>query len=245
MANDKIAWRNLVKSDAFPRELRSIRATLLLLSELMDRDGVLHAWTEQMIVVTGLPLGTVKRHLATAVRARWLTHLTHGGHGRRGRYAASYPAELRPIYGTQLGELRPIYYTATSQSCGPSSEPVRTDSASDSEHEALDQDRGRRNDHNGSPRPHRRRNEKRSEEKTVDGQFISPDTRSSVCREKPHEYQRDPTAGDHRPGLAERWQSASNLPCVIPGCDRPRRHGLHTCNAADHMLRELDYQDTA
>jgi hypothetical protein len=136
MANDKLAWRKAVSEQRFPVGLRPVKATLLALP--MTPDGLVSAWRDQLTEATGLPMGTLKRHLARAVAAGWLLHKTHGGHGRRGIYRAAFPPSCGPLMARNL------------ESCGPPTTPQLgevvahvvsqsvTDSASVSEHVALD-----------------------------------------------------------------------------------------------------------
>ena len=105
---DKPSWRRAVKSPGFPRDQRAIRATLLILSDLMAPDGSLQRWRDELAEATGLPERTVNRHLARAVAAGWLTHTAHGGHGRRGTYQASLPESCGPLMAGNFPELRAI-----------------------------------------------------------------------------------------------------------------------------------------
>lgn len=105
---DKQSWRRAVKSPRFPRDQRAIRATLLILSDLMAADGSLQRWREELAEATGLPERTVNRHLARAVAAGWLTHVAHGGHGRRGTYQASLPVSCGPLMADNFPRLRAI-----------------------------------------------------------------------------------------------------------------------------------------
>jgi hypothetical protein len=43
---------------------------------------------------------------------------------------------------------------------------------------------------------------------------------------------------------ATKNETAHGETCAVPGCTRPRRHGLYTCNLIEHMHRELDYWAT-
>ena len=111
------------------------------------------AWRSELIEATGLPLGTLKRHLSTAVDAGWLCHEVHGGHGRKDSYKVNIPESCGPLMGRNRVELRPIHYTATPQGCGPSGEPFNKDTANASEPVAPDPNREPRNDHDDSRAP--------------------------------------------------------------------------------------------
>jgi hypothetical protein len=136
MANDKAAWRRTVSAERFPVGMRPVKATLLALP--MTPDGRVTVWRDQLLDATGLPEGTLKRHLARAVAAGWLVHEKRGGKGRRGVYRAAVPPNSGPFMNHNGGELWPTGYTTARPNSGPRGEPVRTDSASEREHEALD-----------------------------------------------------------------------------------------------------------
>ena len=144
-------WRRAVRAAQFPVGMRPVKATLLSLP--VKPDGMVTAWRWELSEATGLPLGTLKRHLAAAVKAGWLRHEVHGGHGRKGSYKVNIPGSCGPLIGRNRVELWPIHYTATPQSCGPSGEPLNNDSANTSERVALDNNRGRRDDHDDTRAP--------------------------------------------------------------------------------------------
>jgi hypothetical protein len=142
-------WQAAVRAAVFPVGMRPVKATLLSLP--VDTDGALRVWRERLSETTGLPIGTLKRHLARAVDAGWLTHEVHGGHGRQGMYRVAVPtASCGPEMSHKAVELRPIHYTATPGSCGPRGEPLSNKSANVSEHGAVDDLRERRNHHDDS-----------------------------------------------------------------------------------------------
>jgi hypothetical protein len=85
----RATWARGVSSHQFTAGMRPVKATLLSLP--MDPEGRVSAWRSELTDATGVPAGTLKRHLARAVKAGWLIHETHGGHGRRGTYRATFP----------------------------------------------------------------------------------------------------------------------------------------------------------
>jgi hypothetical protein len=154
----KKSWRKSVNSRSFPRELRSIRYTLITLADRMSPEGVLAAWIDQIEAHSGLPRRTVERHLARAVEAGWLIHIVRGGNSRKGVYQASFPTTASPPsladYSGLLDaptaatsgpkgaddslELSAIRYGQPVTSSPPHSGGVNRDSASGSEHLALE-----------------------------------------------------------------------------------------------------------
>jgi hypothetical protein len=105
---DKQSWRRAIKSPKFPAKQRAIRATLLIMSDLMAADGSLCRWRRELVEATGLPERTVNRHLARAVKEGWLAHAAHGGHGRRGTYQAALPVSCGPLMADNFPKLRAI-----------------------------------------------------------------------------------------------------------------------------------------
>lgn len=126
-----------------------IRGTLLALAEAMQPDGALSAGRIDLADVTGLPPRTLNRHLAQAVAAGWLAHERRGQKHVLPVYRATVPQQatdgpLRPsLSGPSTRVLRPVL-------SGPPGGPLHIESASVSEHVALDQQHDRRAAHNGS-----------------------------------------------------------------------------------------------
>ncbi len=142
-------WQAAIRATVFPVGMRPVKATLLSLP--VDADGRMSAWRNDVAAITGLPVGTLKRHLASAVSAGWLTHEVHGGHGRRSVYRVTTPTQsCGPEMARKVVELWPIHYTATTSSCGPSGGPVNKESANVSEHGAVDELRERRINHDAT-----------------------------------------------------------------------------------------------
>ena len=136
-----------------PRELRVVRGTLLLATDLMTADGVLEVLREKLADQTGLPPRTLNRHLARAVESGWLAHDVAGGNGRRSRYTATMPS-CRPEVAHNPQQLQamsgPPQDGVAGHSLVPNSAAVAgqlvahsIDRASVSEHLALDQDQDR------------------------------------------------------------------------------------------------------
>jgi hypothetical protein len=151
MTSDRGRWVRAVKSADFPRDLRSIRATLLCLVDVMSAEGVLSASRDRLADVTGLPVRTLNRHLGRAVEAGWLVHVVHGGNGRRSRYMAVIPNEsCGPLSAYNDEELRATYSSATLPELRANWWPTHIDRASVGEHVAVDNYRHRRLDHDGS-----------------------------------------------------------------------------------------------
>jgi hypothetical protein len=129
-------WLAAVRGPSFPRDLRTVRGTLLLIAPLMTTDGEMNVWREKLRIETGLPLRTVTRHLHRAVDAGYLEHDIHGGHGRPGKYLASVPS-CAPKVARNYPELRATEYPQLTESCGPSGGPINKRSANGSEHGAV------------------------------------------------------------------------------------------------------------
>jgi hypothetical protein len=149
MVTARARWVAEIRRTTFPVGMRPVKATLLSLP--IQSDGVLSAWRDDLINSTGLPAGTLKRHLLKAVEAGWLVHEVRGGHGRRGAYRAALH-----------GEVVAQKWTTKTASCGRSTTPQldevvahlvgqsKNKSANAREHGALDPDRDRRTGHDDS-----------------------------------------------------------------------------------------------
>lgn len=172
----RVGWRRVLKSSAFPRELRAVLATLLMLSDVMAPDGTLIIRRQKMIDATGLPARTVIRHLARAVDGGWLIHEVHGGNGRAGTYLAAFPTKsCEPHLACNSGSCEP---SSTHNSAEVASHLVALsirDSANASEHGALDSYRERRDDpHGARVAVNSGPGEKRGDEQTAADHHPSP-----------------------------------------------------------------------
>lgn len=136
-ASVRTSWRNAVSAEHFPVGMRSVKATLLSLP--MTPDGRIAVRQDELITATGLPAGTLKRHLVSAVKAGWLVLETRGGNGRPSVYRAASPTSCGPFL-SHNPEVVAHSLAHNSPSCGPSGEPLNKDRASVSEHQALDLD---------------------------------------------------------------------------------------------------------
>jgi hypothetical protein len=187
---NRAAWRRAVGSEAFPRELRSIRGTLLLLAAGMTADGELNVNRARLIELAALPPRSLDRHLARAVNGGWLNHVVHGGHGRRSRYQATSPSdscaplmadnttELRATNGIQLDGVARHSLRGYADGVARHLVANSIDKGEQSEHLALDQDRERRTDHNGdrvSP----------EHDQTKDGSEDKPPARLALVADSP------------------------------------------------------------
>jgi len=104
----------------------------------MSPDGHIAAYQDELIEATGLPERTFKRHLARAVAAGWLSCETRGGNGRPSVYRAIIPPSCRPLVAHNSTSCGP---PTTHNSGGVVGHVVAhsiRDSASVSEHEAVD-----------------------------------------------------------------------------------------------------------
>lgn len=153
-------WRRAVMAHRFKPAMRPVKATLLSLP--MEADGTVRLWREELVAATGLPVGTLKRHLAAAVEEDWLEHESRGGQGRRGVYRGTVPGNSGPRvsrYPVNSGpSIDPLSTGIVAHLVGQSvkKEPER------SEVQAVDQDREQQGDHNAS-RDERDRNASRTE----------------------------------------------------------------------------------
>lgn len=148
----RLRWRQAVASDRFPRTERVIRGTLLCLVHLMTPTGELKAWREDMVDATGLPARTLDRHLSRAVDAGWLIRETPAGKRRMAVYLATIPDDA-PTSSVRHS------WRAEDQFCAPSTRVQNSSSVrhlvansikkspSVSEGVAVDDQRGRRTDH--------------------------------------------------------------------------------------------------
>ena len=191
-------WRRLVKS-SYPRELRSTKATMLLLAELMSADGTLAAWRGQMADAAGLPLRSLDRHIARAVRGAWLRHEMHGGKRRRAVYSATIPEQFcAPQMADRTSVLRATQYAQNPQFCAPPSGELNKDTHERSEYVALDRTRGRRDDHGEIRVTAKDERQERADEgvtRDPSAAVASPDGRQEHA---PIPAQ-SATAGDYRP----------------------------------------------
>jgi hypothetical protein len=126
-----------------------IRGTLLALVEAMQPDGVLCAGRIQLAGAAGLPPRTLNRHLAQAVAAGWLTHERRGQKHLVPVYRATIPQQATdgPLSTGLSGPSTRVLSTGLS---GPPGGLLHIESASVSEHVALDESHDRRGEQNGS-----------------------------------------------------------------------------------------------
>ena len=142
----RMTWRRAIASTPFPVGLRPVKATLLALP--VDVDGGLTGWRDEIAAEVGLPIRTLDRHLARAVDAGWLRHVTHGGHGRRSTYTVQIPDDVARQQWQATDRVARHVVRATTPSCAPRGGGLNKEhSANVSEHVAVDLHRQRRGDH--------------------------------------------------------------------------------------------------
>lgn len=136
---------------AWPSTCRVVRGTLLALAAEMRPDGVVRSLPRDVLAArVGLPVRTLNRHLARAVEMGWLAH-------RRGQkyVPAEYRAAIPAVSGCHAWPAEKPSQDATRSSAEKPSQdatwwPAHIDRASVSEHVALDKNRERRDDHDGT-----------------------------------------------------------------------------------------------
>ena len=140
----RAAWARTIERDGPGPQLRSIKATMLVLSKRMAADGQLARWMDDLLAYTGLPRRTLERHLARAVASGWLVHVVRGGKNRKAVYQAAHPSPPevadRPVSSTPISRSAQSAkeYGQSRVVSPPSDGGVNKDSASISEHLALD-----------------------------------------------------------------------------------------------------------
>ncbi len=157
-------WRRAVVEADLPAHLEPMRRTLLRLVPLMDAHGRLCAWGPDMAQAARVPRATLYRHLERAGgqgETRYgndyplpvlLRHESRGGKGRKGVYHAVIPGEETPPEARSVSHARdtetkisvPCPWTLTTRSVSQTYGTLRKNYASDSEHLAVDEHRGRR-----------------------------------------------------------------------------------------------------
>lgn len=137
-------WRQAVASGTFAASQRPVKATLLVLADLMSSTGELHRWRDEMVNATDLPPRTLDRHLQRAVQDGWLVREVPGGHGRRSLYRAMIPGSSAPSMAHNSGSSAPSTRSQLPEVVRHPAANSRKKSASDSERVAVDRQRGRR-----------------------------------------------------------------------------------------------------
>lgn len=147
----RLRWRQAVASDAFPRTERVLKGTLLCLVELMSPTGEVHEWRDTIADTTGLPVRTLTRHLQRAVDLGWLVREIPGGNGRKSLYRAVVPGEsCVPEVAHNFPSCGPSTRTQLPEVVGHLVAHSIKKSPSVSEGGAVDDQRRRRTDHDGS-----------------------------------------------------------------------------------------------
>jgi hypothetical protein len=174
-------WRSALKPLLTSGRQRALRGTLVLLADLMSPDGRLSAERQRMARSIGLARRTLDRDIAAAVAEGWLIRVQRGQRHRQAVYWAAVPCRVaQQVTGDQslhatAGILRPAVADSLHATVGilgsvsqhaedehpengvlctpPVGMPLSTYSPSVSEVQALEQDRYRRRDHNGSRGP--------------------------------------------------------------------------------------------
>ena len=207
-------WARAIKSPAFPAHLRSIKGTLLSLVDVASAAGELHVWRGQLVAATGLPPRTLNRHLSRAVEAGWLAHPDHGGRGRRSRYLLIIPPDSAPEVArysvSERGDSGPLTRLLSPADSGPPGGPLNKDSASDSERGALNDQRGRRDDHDDS--------------RADDGH--RPNSQAGSDEEQP---MNPVTSSSYDPATTDTDAPACRL------CDQPLPRGLVLLGRSEHL----------
>jgi hypothetical protein len=233
----KHAWRKAVSEQRFPVGMRPVKATLLALP--MTPDGRIVVWRDALVELVGLPDRTLNRHLARAVKAGWLVRDVRGGNGRRSVYTAAIPDELSAINGAQLGKLSATGSYTTRGSCLPRGGALnrKIPSASVSEHVALDRNRERRDDHDGT-RDHHQRDERRSDEgapRDVSGLPVSRSDSDSLSIDR----QVDPRGvGARSPHVPEPSPAGTGADARVTGDTLPKWRRQSTRNRQIALDRE-------
>ena len=153
MSNVRRQWETAVRTDRrWPSTCRVVRGTLLALAAEMRADGVIRQRPRAVLAArVGLPERTLNRHLARAVQMGWLSH-------RRGQkyVPAEYRAAIPAVSGCQQWPAETGSQHAT-RSCPENPSQHATwwpthieESERMREHDAVDEGRERRADHDGS-----------------------------------------------------------------------------------------------
>lgn len=138
-------WGAAVRRWQAPRDLRPVKATLLSLEMCMTTTGSIERKQDGLLAVTGLPRRTLERHLAKAITVGWLT-VSRTPH--RGSWISRYDMALPAVDGGKChGDYPPSTTASPRLDLPPSDGGLIRDSASGSEHHALEQNRERRHDH--------------------------------------------------------------------------------------------------
>ena len=150
-------WRAALRSDAFPRDQRVVRGTLLLLVDLVDQEGELHRWREEIAAETGLPSRTLNNHLKRAVTLGWLVLVVRGGNGRRSLYRVAIPeASCGPKVAHNSGSCEPSTRTQLRKVVSHLVAQSEQTEREQGELVALDEHRDRRADHDDARGSRRR-----------------------------------------------------------------------------------------
>ena len=163
MTTPKAAWTAAVYGHDFAGAEAGLGLTLTRIARVVRTDGTLPNIDALITAARRTSPRTMRYHLAWAVRHGWLCHEAKGGNGRRAAYHVLIPGEsCRQHVADNLPELQA---TGCLQSAGVAGNPLVSNStgvagklvassirhtASVSELGAVDQDRERRDDHNGA-----------------------------------------------------------------------------------------------
>jgi hypothetical protein len=154
--SSRAVWLAAVAASRWPTSQRPVKGTLLSLGRLMRPDGALERPRDELADGTGLPRRTLERHIALAVDAGWLVRERRAYRTSHAVYRAAYPDDVKPaIRGVHSGgeSAPPTRVLSTALSAPPGGECHKDQTEPLGEGVALDEERDRRDDHDGGRGP--------------------------------------------------------------------------------------------